>query len=237
MTDRTNAWAIVLAIAVSTVSSAWNTRVAAGSDAFGYVSQADLWLKGNLFIDQSFAADVPWPMARWTFTPLGYRPEVDGFRIVPAYAPGLPLLMAAGKWIAGACAVYWIVPLAAGLLVLATFAIGRLVAQPLVGLGAAWLIATSPTMLFMSMAPMSDVPAAAAWATATALVLFSATAAGDSKAAMLSAAVGGLATGAGYEINAKRQMDRLEDDYRNERISRREYESRKAQIERGSIFY
>ena len=51
------------------------------------------------------------------------------------------------------------------------------------------------------------------------------------------AAVGGLATGAGYEINAKRQMDRLEDDYRNERISRREYESRKAQIERGSIIY
>jgi len=51
------------------------------------------------------------------------------------------------------------------------------------------------------------------------------------------AAVGSLATGAGYEINAKRQMDRLEDDYRNERISRREYEERKAQIERGSIFY
>jgi len=51
------------------------------------------------------------------------------------------------------------------------------------------------------------------------------------------AAVGGLATGAGYEINAKRQMDRLEDDYRSERISRREYESRKAQIERGSIIY
>jgi hypothetical protein len=51
------------------------------------------------------------------------------------------------------------------------------------------------------------------------------------------AAVGGLATGAGYELNARRQMERLEDDYRNERISRREYESRKEQIERGSIFY
>jgi len=51
------------------------------------------------------------------------------------------------------------------------------------------------------------------------------------------AAVGSLATGAGYEINAKRQMDRLEDDYRKERISRREYESRKSQIERGSILY
>lgn len=51
------------------------------------------------------------------------------------------------------------------------------------------------------------------------------------------AAVGGLATGAGYEINARNQMQRLEDDYRKERISRREYESRKAQIEGGSILY
>lgn len=51
------------------------------------------------------------------------------------------------------------------------------------------------------------------------------------------AAVGGLATGAGYEVNANRQLDRLEDDYRRERISRREYEERKRQIERGSVIY
>jgi hypothetical protein len=51
------------------------------------------------------------------------------------------------------------------------------------------------------------------------------------------AAVASLATGAGYEYNSKRQMDRLEDDYRNERISRGEYEKRKSQIERGSIIY
>ena len=51
------------------------------------------------------------------------------------------------------------------------------------------------------------------------------------------AALGSLATGAGYEINSKNQMDRLEADYRNERISRREYEARKAQIEKGSIIY
>jgi hypothetical protein len=51
------------------------------------------------------------------------------------------------------------------------------------------------------------------------------------------AATGALATGAGYEFNSKRQMDRLEDDYRRERISRREYEKRKSQIERGSIIY
>jgi hypothetical protein len=51
------------------------------------------------------------------------------------------------------------------------------------------------------------------------------------------AATGALATGAGYEINSKRQMDKLEDDYRRERISRREYERRKDQLERGSIIY
>lgn len=51
------------------------------------------------------------------------------------------------------------------------------------------------------------------------------------------AATGALATGAGYEINAKRQMDRLENDYRDERIGRREYERRRHQIEKGSIIY
>jgi hypothetical protein len=51
------------------------------------------------------------------------------------------------------------------------------------------------------------------------------------------AATGALATGAGYEINAKRQMDRLDDYYRHERISRRDYERRRNQIERGSIVY
>jgi membrane-bound lytic murein transglycosylase B len=51
------------------------------------------------------------------------------------------------------------------------------------------------------------------------------------------AATGALVTGAGYEYQAKRQMDQLEDDFRKERISRKEYESRKKQIEAGSIIY
>jgi hypothetical protein len=51
------------------------------------------------------------------------------------------------------------------------------------------------------------------------------------------AATGVLATGAGYEIQAKRQMDRLEDDLQHERITRSEYEARKRQIESGSIIY
>ena len=51
------------------------------------------------------------------------------------------------------------------------------------------------------------------------------------------AAVGGLATGAGYEINAHSQMNKLDDDYKAERISRAEYQARKSQIEKGSIIY
>jgi osmotically-inducible protein OsmY len=50
-------------------------------------------------------------------------------------------------------------------------------------------------------------------------------------------AAGALGTGAGYEVQANRQMDRLEDDRRSGRIDRREYENRKQQIERGSIIY
>jgi hypothetical protein len=51
------------------------------------------------------------------------------------------------------------------------------------------------------------------------------------------AAIGALGTSAGYEINANSKMNQLENDYKNERISRAEYESRKAQIEKGSIVY
>jgi hypothetical protein len=51
------------------------------------------------------------------------------------------------------------------------------------------------------------------------------------------AAVGAGATGAGYEYNAYRQMQKLEEDYKAERISRQEYEKRKKQIEAGSIIY
>lgn len=51
------------------------------------------------------------------------------------------------------------------------------------------------------------------------------------------AAVGAGATGAGYEYNAYREMQKLEEDYKAERISRQEYEERKKQIEAGSLIY
>jgi hypothetical protein len=51
------------------------------------------------------------------------------------------------------------------------------------------------------------------------------------------AAVGALGTSAGYEINAHSKREQIESDYKAERISRKEYEARKSQIEKGSIIY
>lgn len=51
------------------------------------------------------------------------------------------------------------------------------------------------------------------------------------------AAVGAGAAGAGYEYNAHQQMNKLEEDYKNRKISREEYEDRKRQIQKGSIIY
>ena len=70
------------------------------------------------------------------------------------------------------------------------------------------------------------------------LVLVLMVALGQSGCAFLGgAAVGALGTSAGYEINAHSQMSKLENDYKQERISRAEYEIRKGQIEKGSIIY
>jgi len=70
------------------------------------------------------------------------------------------------------------------------------------------------------------------------LVLVLMVALGQSGCAFLGgAAVGALGTSAGYEYNAHSKMNQVEDDYKAERISRKEYEARKSQIEKGSILY
>ena len=48
---------------------------------------------------------------------------------------------------------------------------------------------------------------------------------------------GVVGTGAAYEINSKKQMDRLEKDYKAGKITKEEYEARKDQIKKGSLIY
>jgi hypothetical protein len=54
--------------------------------------------------------------------------------------------------------------------------------------------------------------------------------------------LGGTASGnripvAGYDSNSHYQMNQLEEDYRSQRITRRDYEIRKGQVEIGFILY
>ncbi len=60
----------------------------------------------------------------------------------------------------------------------------------------------------------------------------------SSGCAFLGGVAGGAAgTGAGYELRARQQMKKLDDDLAQGHIDRKEYEIRKSQIERGSIIY
>ena len=163
--------AAVLAIAVFVIAI-WNSSwTASGADAYAYVTQADSWLTGRLAVPVPIADEVPWPAALSTFVPFGYSAVANESAIASAVGPGLPLLMALMKAIGGHAALFLVVPFTAALLIWCTFAIGRQLASSSLGLGAAWLVATSPAFLTMVKEPMSDVPAAAFWALATWKVL------------------------------------------------------------------
>jgi hypothetical protein len=159
------------AVIVLIVGLKFGARVAGGADTYGYVSQAYLWLDGELRIQQPFAGTVPWPNADWTLTPLGYRPGTTPHTLVPIYSPGLPLIMAGFTRIIGSCGPYYIMPLAAATLVFLTYLLGRHVAGVNAGSIAALLMATSPIMLFQMMMPMTDVIVATLW-TASLLLAF-----------------------------------------------------------------
>ena len=173
--ERLSAQVLTLILVAATVAVSIHFResTAGGSDAYSYVTQADLWLERapGLRIEMPIAAAAPWPDAFSTFVPFGYRATSDRRAIVPVTAPGLSLLMAMFKAIAGHCAMFIVVPLTAGLLVWSTFQIGRQLGSDALGLGAGWLMATSPAFLMFAHAIMSDVPAAAFWALAFAMVL------------------------------------------------------------------
>ena len=158
--------ALVIALCPAIVGIARNSWTASGADQYAYVSQADLWLERNLTVPVPLAATAPWPDAVWSFAPYGFRPATTGAAIVPVTAPGLPLMMAGAKAIAGHCSMFLVTPLCGALLVWIMFAIGRRMESDVLGLAAAWFTATSPAVLAMLVSPMSDVPAAALWALA-----------------------------------------------------------------------
>src|SRR4051812_18510313 len=162
-----------LALTLAVAAAAGSSRIAGGADAYGYVSQADLWLAGDLVIEQPWVAQVPWPNAEWSFSPLGYRPAepLGQWAIVPTYSPGLPLMFAGAKLLGGQCALFAVVPLLTGLGVLVTYGIGKRLVSPWAGVVAAWLVAASPIVIGIAVEPLTDVPVMTAWAVSIYLLL------------------------------------------------------------------
>jgi hypothetical protein len=171
LTRRTaQAVACLAALGVVIVGFVEGAFVVAGSDSYGYVSQAHLWLIGDLRQQPALRRSVPPDIPLEALSPLGYRPSADHTTIAPTYSPGLPMVMAVFERVAGRDSVFWVVPLLATVLVWTTYLVGRRVRGSLVGVVAAVLVATSPPVLFqLTAAPMSDLPAAAWWALAMAL--------------------------------------------------------------------
>jgi hypothetical protein len=157
-------------LAVLVVCARFGSYVAGGSDSYCYVHQAERWASGRLLVPEPLALEAPWPDAATTFAPAGHRPSstVPG-AIVPICPPGLSMAMAAALLAGGRWAMFAVVPISGLLLVLATAVLGTRV-HPQVGLASAVVMAASPIFLYQVIQPMSDVPAAAAWALALAAV-------------------------------------------------------------------
>jgi hypothetical protein len=190
------AWGLTATVVV--VGWIYGCKAVVGADSYGYLSQSDLWQQGSLKIRQPFAAEVPWPDAGWMFSPIGsYRPmhlyrRVEGedrWTIVPLYPIGLPILLAGAGTIAGYQAKFMVVPLLAGLAVIATYGIGVRLVSPTAGLIGAWLVATSPAFVFMTMPVMSDVPVTALVAAAFYLLIGPGVARAGGAGAVISLAV------------------------------------------------
>jgi len=164
-------FAATAALATTIAAIRYGAFVAGGSDAYGYLSQAYGWASGHLPRAYDIPLTLPAFNSDWLQTPLGWWPGRAPQTIVPSYAPGLPLLMAIGIRLADPLGPYLVTPICAGLFVWATFVLARRMGDAKWGLAAALLAATSPIVLFMSLMPMSDVPAGAAWTAATAAAL------------------------------------------------------------------
>ena len=146
-----------IALIAAIVAATFATRSAAGADASGYLSQAQLW-SGGAWVFANPLADILERGDPWLTTPLGWRPAGPSYH-VPTYPPGLPLLMSIPHAIAGIGGAHAVAIASAAAAVWAT----GMLAGGVAGVIAAILLAVSPVFLYQSFQPMSDVPVTAAW--------------------------------------------------------------------------
>jgi hypothetical protein len=167
---RARAVAACLALALATHAVVFGTFSAGGSDAFGYVNQAYDWAERALPRPIPLSVNLAFDTAEQLQAPLGYRKGPQPQTIVPTYAPGLPLIMAAAL-VFGACGPFLVVPAFAALFVWFTFRLGVRAGGPATGLAAAMVLSVSPVVLYQAVWPMSDIPAGALWTGASLFAL------------------------------------------------------------------
>ncbi|HEX6161838.1 MAG TPA: hypothetical protein VFZ31_00630 [Vicinamibacterales bacterium] len=164
---------IAIALLVMAMTAVFATRSAAGADASGYVSQAEMWASGDLLYNERAIRYDPGE-DQWLFSPLGWRPialsDIISVRQAPTYPPGLPLLMAIPEAIAGVTGASALVVASTAIAVLAVALIASRLAGGAAAVIAAVLLGFTPVFLYQSIQPMSDVPVTAAWMVCFALL-------------------------------------------------------------------
>ena len=161
--------AVLVAIALAAVGVVRGTWAVGGSDSSCYALMAKAFSEGHVQ-PVSALADAPWPDVSLTLAPGGFIPSASHAGAAsPICAPGMSVLMAPLAALFGVDAIFWLTPIAAALLVLFAFVIGRQLAGAMAGVTAAILTATSPIVLYQAVQPMNDILTAALWLGAIAL--------------------------------------------------------------------
>jgi hypothetical protein len=145
---------------------------AGGADSYGYVSAAGRIREGELVRREPLAAALPFANGIEAATPLGY---VASARVpdasVPAYPLGLPALMAAASVVAGPRGPFLIAPVMGVVLVaVSCWMIYRWSRDVVLTLAAGAAVAFHPLVVTYAIQAMSDVPAAACFLLAAALL-------------------------------------------------------------------
>jgi len=162
----------VVAVLAFVLGVHFGSFAAAGSDSYGYVSQARSWLSGTLRLAQPLVEEFSWKNREWMFSPLGYRPASPDGTIVPTYPAGFPIVMAAFLAIFGDNGPYYVVPVFGALTLALTYLLGKeATGSRGTAALAALLLMASPVFLAHLLQPMSDIPGAAGWTLVCWLVL------------------------------------------------------------------
>jgi energy-converting hydrogenase Eha subunit E len=160
------ATAILLAIAAGVLGVWRGTWAVGGSDSSCYALMAKAFAEGSLQPMSALAPEVPWTNASATFAPGGFIPSPTRTHAAsPVCMAGFSVLLAPLHFVAGADAIFWLTPLAGGLLIYVTYAYGRQLAGDAVGLAAAAAMLTAPVFVFQVVQPMNDVLVALLWTT------------------------------------------------------------------------